>query len=161
MFIGHSLNYRDFIQSLVTIASLASRLKTALHDQIQSTRELTKGFDMKWNQCLGIEDEAYEREEGEISDVESQSKPHRPNQSYRHVHTNRNYYRPRNNLLLWWVTVSVPRKRRRHARKAPQGEQEVGDDLMTVMERLVGISNALEHGLVKEIDALFQRVLIP
>ena len=116
--IGHGLNYRDFIRSLVTIASLASRLKTAQREQIQSTRHLAKDFEMKWDQRLGIEEEAYEREEEGVSDVESQSKP-------------------------------------------PQAKREVGGDLVGAVERLAGVSNALEDGLVKEIDALFQRVLIP
>jgi len=117
---------------------------------------------MKWGYRLGIEGGASEREEGEISDVESQRKPHHPNRSYSHVHPNRNYHRAsRTNPFLGWVPVRVPQKRRRHERKVPQGERDVSDDLMRAMERLVAVSNALEDGLVKEIDALFQRVIIP
>jgi hypothetical protein len=156
------LNYQHFIRSLVSIADVASRLETAQREQIQSTRQLAKDFDMKWDQRLGIEDEALEREEEEISDVESQSKPHRPNRPRRPVHPYGNYYRTsRVNPLLGWVPVRVPRKRRRHVSKAPQGEREVAGDLRRAMERLAGVSNALENGLVKRIDILLQRVHIP
>jgi len=73
------LNYQHFIRLLVSIADVASRLETAQREQIQSTRQLAKDFDMKRDQRLGIEDEALERGEEEISDVESQRKPYRPN----------------------------------------------------------------------------------
>ena len=116
--IRHGLDYRHVIQSLVTIASLASRLKTAQREQIQSTRQLAKDFDMKWDQRLGIEDEAHEREEGEISEVESQSLP-------------------------------------------PQAERKAGVDLMRAMERLVGVNNALEDGLIKKTDSLLRGVRVP
>jgi len=154
----HELNYQHFIRSLVSIADVASRLETAQREQIQSIRQLAKDFDMKWDQRLGIEDEALEREE-EISDVESQSKRYRPNRSP--VHPYGNYYRlSLSNPLLWWVSESVLRKRRRHKRNAPLAEREVGDDLRRAMERLAAVSNALENGLVKRIDVLIQRVHI-
>jgi hypothetical protein len=160
------LNYQHFIRSLVSIADVASRLETAQREQIQSTRQLVKDqlakdLDMKWGERLGIEDEALEREE-EISDAESQSKPYRPNRSHSPLHPYGYYYRPpRANPLLGWVPVRVPRKRRRHERKAPQAERKVGGDLMRAMERLAGVGNDLENGLVKRIDVLLQRVHIP
>jgi len=154
------LNYQHFIRSLVSIADVASRLETAQREQIRSTRQLAKDFHMKWDQRLGIEDEAFGKEE-ETSDVESQSKPCRPGRSLRPVHPSGNYRPLRANPPLGWVPVRVPRKRRRHERKAPQGEREFGDDLMRAMERLAGVGNALESGLVKRIDVLLQRVHIP
>jgi hypothetical protein len=155
------LNYQHFIRSLVSIADVASRLETALREQIQSARHLAKDFDMKWDQCLGIEDEVVEREEEEISDVGSPSMRYRPNRSRRPVHPYGNYRPSRANPLIGCAPVRVPRNRRRHERKAPQAEQEVGGDLMRAIERLAGISNALENGLIKRIDVLLQRVNIP
>jgi len=150
------LNYQQFIRSLVSIADVASRLETAHREQIQSTWKLAKDFDMKWDQRLGIEDEAFEREEEEIFDSESQGKPYRPNQSRRPVHPYGNYYRL--SRANQWAHVKAPRKRRRHVRKASQGEREVGGDMVRAMKRLAGVSNDLENGLVKRIDVLLQRV---
>jgi len=155
------LNYQHFIRSLVSIADVASRLETAQREQIQSIRQLAKVLDMKWGQRLGIEDKASGKEEEEISDVESQSKPYRPNRSCRPVHPYGNYRPSRAHPLLGWVQARFPRKHRRHERKAPQGEREVGGDLMRAVERIAGVGNHLENGLVKRIDVLLQRVHIP
>jgi len=138
---------------------------SALHPVVgqhrRRTRQLAKDFDMKWDQHLGIEDEAYDREEEEISDVESRSKPYRPNRPRRPVHPNGNYRPLRASPLLGWVPVRVPRKRRQYESRAPWAEQGVGGDLLKAMVRLAGVSNDLENGVVKRIDVLLQRVRIP
>jgi len=41
------LNHQHLIRLLVSIADVASRLETAQREQIQSTRQLAKDFDMK------------------------------------------------------------------------------------------------------------------
>jgi len=155
------LNYQHFIRSLVSIADVASRLETAQREQIRSTRQLARVLDMKWDQRLGIDDDAFGKEVDEISDVEIQSNRYHPNRSRRPVHPYGNYRPLRASPLFGWVPVRVLRKRRQHERKAAQGEREVGGDLMRAMERLAGVSNALENGLVKRIDILLQRVHIP
>jgi len=156
------LNYQHFIRSLVSIADVASRLETAQREQIQSTRQLAKDFDMKWDQRLGIEKESLDQEDEEISNVESQSKHYGPSRPGRPVHPYGNYRPSRANPLLGWVPVRVPRKHRRHERKSSQAErEEVGGDLMRAVERLASVGNTLENGVVKRIDVLLQRVHIP
>jgi hypothetical protein len=153
------LNYQH-IRSLVSIADVATRLEAAQREQIQSSTQLATDLFMKWDQRLGIGDDALEREEEENSSVESQSKPYRPNQSSHPVYPYGNYYWPsRANPLLGWVPVRVPRE---HRRQEPQPEhEEFGDDLMRAMERLAGVSNVVENGVVKGFDDLLQSVHIP